>query len=127
MGLDRSARDKRASRLIELTIEEDPNGVYLNLAIDMEKIINRKKNIWLTTTGAVSAILIDLGFEPLDGHGLFIVSSLPGILSHILAQMKKANWNEFPFYPSPEYNPEKIHSLGDDQKVYGGTDGKNMG
>ena len=120
-GLDRSDVDKKAKRFIHLLKEEKAVGSTLDLAIQIEKIISNK-NIWLTMPGVISATLLDLKFEPLDGHGLFIISSLPGILSHILGQMKKGKWNDFPFYDSPEYNPLKIHELSEAHKVYGGED-----
>ncbi|MBU0995448.1 MAG: hypothetical protein KJ737_23370 [Proteobacteria bacterium] len=118
-GLDRHERDRKVLRLIELIKEENPEGAYLNLAIELENEISKIKKIWLTMPGVIAAILLDLGFKPLDGHGIFIVSSLPGVLSHILAQMKKGGWNTFPFYDTPEYNPENINELTENQKVYG--------
>lgn len=119
-GRNRSEQDERAQKLKDIVREEDKTGEYLNLALEMEEEIHKNKTIWLTTPGVVSAILLDLGFEPRDGHGIFIVSSLPGILSHILAQMKKGGWNTFPFYDTPKYNPTKTNKLSETQKVYGG-------
>jgi citrate synthase len=121
-GLNYADRDQRAIRLVELVKMENIKWENLDLALQIEEEVAKRKKIWLTTPGAVSAILCDLKFSSQDGHGLYIVSSLPGVLAHIIEQMKKGSWNSFPFYDTPKYTPEKINDLDDEHKAYGGND-----
>lgn len=122
-GHDRSERDKKAIRGVELIKGMNGNGAFLDLAVEMEKEFAARKNIWLTMPGVAAAVFLDLGFEPIAGHGLFIIASLPGVLAHVVEQMRKNGWNTFPFYDTPKYDAEKIKAMDADQRVYGGSDG----
>ncbi len=117
-GLYYSERDKRAIRLIELVKEEVGQGKYLTLALEIEKKVSREKGIWLTIAGAVAAVLTDLRFTPREGHGIFLISAAPGILAHLLEQMK-GDWNLYPFYEPPEYDGSRDMRLKNNQKIYG--------
>jgi citrate synthase len=122
-GRDRAERDRKAIRVVELIKEGNANGEFLDLALKMEKEIADRKKIWLTLPGVAAAVFRDLGFGPEAGHGLFIVSCLPGVLAHIIEQMDMGGWHTFPFYDAPKYDFEKIKELDADQKLYGGSDG----
>lgn len=122
-GHDRSERDKKAIRVVKLIKGMDANGEFLDIALEMEHEIAGRKKIWLTMPGVAAAVFLDLGFEPTAGHGLFVVSSLPGVLAHIVEQMKKGGWNTFPFYDTPKYDVDKIKDVDADQRAYGGMDG----
>ncbi|MBI4619451.1 MAG: citryl-CoA lyase [Desulfobacterales bacterium] len=102
-GLLYSERDMRAVRLIELVKEEGFKEDYLRLAIEIEKIVVEKEQIWLTLGGTAGVILLDLGFTPEQGAGIFLLSGSAGILAHSLEQLPK-DWNEYPMYWNPEWH-----------------------
>lgn len=115
-GLYYTRQDARAKRLIQLIKQNNFASKNLDFAIELEKNLAKNKKIWLTLTGAVSAIFLDLGFTPQEGHGVFLISAAPGLLAHLIEQ-RKGSWNTYPFYDPPEYKAHK-QRLKKDQHVY---------
>lgn len=117
-GLNRGKRDDRARAIMDSIKEDRLGGDGLDFAGILEVELSGKKNIWLTPQGVAAAVFLDLGFGASDGHGLYILSAMPGILAHGLEQRKKGYWNTFPFYEAPKYTPESIRTVSGDQSAY---------
>ena len=75
--------DPRADKLMEIVIKEGFIGPHIKLALALEDLIYKKKDIRLNVDGANAAILSDLGFSPDLGLGVFIIGRTPGIIAHI--------------------------------------------
>ncbi|MCE5194996.1 MAG: hypothetical protein LLF28_06015 [Nitrospiraceae bacterium] len=116
-GLYYTKQDARAKRLIQLIKKDHSTGKHLILAIKLEPLLAKNKKIRLTLQGVVSAVFLDLGFSPQEGHGIFLIASAPGLLAHLIEQRQK-NWNEYPFYDPPEYKNPVKKTLKKDQRVY---------
>lgn len=117
-GLDRERQDARAAAILTSIKKDRLNGIHVDFAESLEAEINRLKKTWLTVQGLSAAVFLDLGFDAADGHGIYILASMPGVLAHGLEQMKKGNWNTFPFYETPDYTPESIKDLDKDHHAY---------
>lgn len=117
-GLHYTGRDMRAARLMELAEREGPCGRSVELARAVEKRISRTSRVWLTLAGASSAVLLDLGFTPQEGHGIFLLSAGPGLLAHLLEQ-RAGNWNSYPFPSPPEYQGPRKRKLTRRRRAYG--------
>ena len=74
--------DPRASKLMELVINEGFIGPHIKLAVALEDLVYEKKNIKLNVDGANAAILSDLGFDSELGLGVFMIGRVPGIIAH---------------------------------------------
>jgi citrate synthase len=86
-------KDPRATKILELAKEYGCFGKYSNLTLAIEDILNEKKNININIDGANASILLDLGFEPNIGVGIFMIGRLPGLVAHVIEEQT----NEVPF------------------------------
>jgi len=77
------SRDPRAARILELARKYKCMGRHTQLALEIEKILNRLKDINMNIDGANAAILSDLGFHWEIGTGMFMIGRLPGLIAHI--------------------------------------------
>jgi len=77
------SRDPRAVRILELAEKYKCRGGHVQLALEMEKRLNRLKNVNMNIDGANAAILSDLGFHWGVGTGIFMIGRLPGLIAHI--------------------------------------------
>ncbi|MDR3290967.1 MAG: citryl-CoA lyase [Methanobrevibacter sp.] len=82
--------DPRAKKILELAIEEELVGNHTKLALAIEKNLD-EKNIKLNIDGINAGLLLDLGFKPENGIGLFIIGRLPGLIAHILEERNDEN------------------------------------
>lgn len=71
----------------------------------------------LTKQGLFAASLLDLGFTPRQGHGLYLIAAAPGILAHLLEQME-GNWATYPFGAPLTYVGSEERTLFDSQRCY---------
>lgn len=101
-GLYFCEKDKRVEKLLEILKSHKFIGKSLKNNLKFEKIVLDKKGIGLTLLGVFSISLTDLGFNPKEGHGIYLLSAAPGLLAHLLEQME-GDWNTFPFFEPPEY------------------------
>lgn len=75
--------DPRTIKLLNLCKELNYTSKYIDFALQMEKEIEvQKKKLPLNIDGIIGAIFLEMGFTPEQGWGLFMVSRLPGMLSH---------------------------------------------
>jgi citrate synthase len=92
--------DPRARKLLKLAEDYECKGVHVELALEMEKILEEKKGIKMNIDGANAAILSDMGFNWRFGCGMFIIGRLPGLLAHVNEEIL----NEKPFRKITENN-----------------------
>ena len=85
--------DPRADKLMELVIKEGFIGPHIKLALAVEDLVFDKKQIRLNVDGANAAILSDLGFDPEQGLGVFMIGRLPGLIAH--AHEERVDGKEF--------------------------------
>ncbi len=99
-----TSKDIRAEMMLKAARRIMKPGPYTLLASQVEIVISEKQQGWLTLPGVVGALLLDLGFSPHEGAGLFLMAAMPGWLAHSLEQRPK-RWNEYPVY----WQPERYH------------------
>jgi len=75
-------KDPRASKLLDLAIEEGLIGHHTKLALTLQNILKEHKKIELNVDGANAALLSDMGFAPNLGFGIFIIGRVPGLVAH---------------------------------------------
>ena len=74
--------DPRADKLMEIAVNKGYLGPHIKLALALQDLVYSKKQIRLNVDGANAAILSDLGFDPEEGLGIFMIGRLPGIIAH---------------------------------------------
>lgn len=75
--------DPRADELMNIVVRDGFIGPHIKLALAVEDLAYEKKGIRLNVDGANAAILSDLGFNPEEGLGIFMIGRIPGIIAHI--------------------------------------------
>jgi len=101
-GLYYGKSDPRAKKLVRRLNEEGYAGPYLNLAQEIEKLVEKERDIFLTFAGAFAAVCCDMGFSPEQGNGIFLIAGTGGLLAHGVEQLPR-QWNEYPFWANPAY------------------------
>lgn len=81
--------DPRAPRLMELAREMECLGRHSELALSIESLLHKSKNIRMNIDGANAGILSDLGFDWRLGSGIFMIGRLPGILAHTYEEISR--------------------------------------
>ncbi|WP_409199765.1 citryl-CoA lyase [Methanobrevibacter sp. DSM 116169] len=76
-------KDPRASKLLDLAINEGMVGNHTKLAFTLQNLLKDNKNIQINVDGANAALLSDMGFNPKIGLGIFIIGRTPGIVAHV--------------------------------------------
>lgn len=102
--------DPRATRLD--TLLEDAaaaghiTGRFCRVAKELRAALCRAKNreIALNIDGIMAAVLCELGFEPILGRGLFLISRGVGICSHAYEQSKQGGRIKGPVPPAIGYS-----------------------
>lgn len=112
-----STKDYRVKLVLEKIIPLLSKSTYTDFALRLEKNLLKEKKIGLTINGLFSACLCDLNFTPYEGHGLFLISAAPGLLAHLIEQMKR-DWNEYPFHPTTTYKGHQNKKIAKNQKTY---------
>jgi citrate synthase len=86
--------DPRAVRITALLEEAERNGVIDGRFMRVGKAVNvhlsrRGKNIPMNIDGITSVVLLELGFPPALGRGIFILSRSVGICAHAWEQYQQ--------------------------------------
>lgn len=81
------SEDPRARKLLKLAKEYGCSGKHVELAVELEKLLESWKGIKMNIDGANAAILSDLGFNWRFGCGIFAIGRLPGLLAHVHEEM----------------------------------------
>lgn len=79
-------KDPRAAKILKLAKEYNCFGKHTSLAMAIQDVLNEKKNININIDGANASVLLDLGFEPNVGVGIFMIGRLPGLVSHVIEE-----------------------------------------
>lgn len=81
-------KDPRAVGLIELAEEFGLAGVYTAFTKDVEKALNEISSRGLPTNadGAIAGILLDMGFDPAVGNGVFVIARTPGLVAQVIEE-----------------------------------------
>jgi citrate synthase len=101
-GLLYGERDGQALRLTELLKARGFSGFHLRLLLAAERRTDHARTGWVRLSGVFAASLLDLGFSPEQGHGLFLISRSGGMLAHLCEQYGRS-WREFPTWFGPGF------------------------
>ena len=82
--------DLRATRLFEVAADEGHAGVHIQLLRAVETEVERAsgRRLPINVTGAVAAVLLDLGFRWQILRGFGILSRIPGLIAHLDEEME---------------------------------------
>jgi citrate synthase len=77
--------DPRSVQLFKLGREEGLDILYMNLAKQMEHSLEQKLNkpLVLNIDGAMAALLLTIGIDPIAGNAIFGVARVAGSIAHI--------------------------------------------
>tara|TARA_Y100000034_G_C6818471_1_gene368407 strand:+ start:269 stop:979 length:711 start_codon:yes stop_codon:yes gene_type:complete len=80
--------DPRAKRIVKLCKELNFTSKYLDIALQIEKVLEKKKGkkICLNVDGVIAAVLLEMGFSPEIGKGFFIIGRTPGLVAHAVEE-----------------------------------------
>ena len=81
------SEDPRARKLMMIAEKHDCIGKHYELAVEMEELLLKDKNIKINIDGANAAILSDMGFNWRVGCGIFAIGRIPGLLAHITEEI----------------------------------------
>jgi citryl-CoA lyase len=81
--------DPRTVKLFELANELDFSGRHTELAIAIEKELEKAsgRRLPININGAIAAVISDMGFDWRLGKGFFIISRVPGLIAHAYEEM----------------------------------------
>lgn len=87
-------KDPRAEKLFTLAREADLEIDFMNLAKLMEHSLEQKlnKKLILNIDGAIAALLLTLGIDPIAGNALFGLARVAGSIAHIVEEQKSGKW-----------------------------------
>jgi len=79
--------DPRTQRLLELAKEFGFWGKYVRFAVDLESELSKGvKLLPLNIDGVFAALLLEMGFNPKVGKGVFIIARTPGLVAHVVEE-----------------------------------------
>ena len=87
--------DPRAARLMQIALELDLEGRYLQLVRSVERVLAERRSVSgeqplpVNIDGAIAAVCGDLGLDPESAGVLFMVSCLPGIVAHAIEEQQR--------------------------------------
>lgn len=74
--------DPRTKKLLEICKNENFTSKFIDKATQIESILAQKgKNLCLNVDGLIAAILLEMGFSPELGKGVFIIGRVPGLVA----------------------------------------------
>ncbi len=85
------AKDHRSTTLFALAKKEKIFGEHCQVALAVEKELNKQssKPLPLNIDGSMAAILCDMGFSPQQGVSVFLAARVPGLLAHICEEVSQ--------------------------------------
>ncbi len=83
--------DPRVNKIISLCHLLNYNSKFIELAKLIEKIIENKKGkkLCLNIDGLMAAILLEMGFSPIEGRGIFIIGRTPGLVAQCIEEKEE--------------------------------------
>ena len=88
-------KDPRAARLLQMALELDLEGRYLQLIRSVERVLAERRSasgeppLPVNVDGAIAAVCSDLGLDATVASALFMVSRLPGIVAHAVEEQQR--------------------------------------
>jgi citrate synthase len=106
-GLLNAGKDTPALRLVELLRQRNWNGFFVDLLLHLEEQALKNQKPGLRLYGVFAASLLDLGFSPQQGHGLYMLASGVGMLG-FLCERYEQKWYEYPtWFTDAQYRYER--------------------
>ncbi len=86
--------DPRAQLLFKLAREASLDIEFMNLAKQMEHSLEQKLNrkLVLNIDGAVAALLLTMGIDPVAGNAVFGLARVAGSIAHVIEEQKSGKW-----------------------------------
>lgn len=79
--------DPRTQKLLELAKEYGFWGKYVKFAENLESEFSKEaKKLPLNIDGIFAALLLEMGFDPKVGKGVFIIARTPGLVAHVVEE-----------------------------------------
>lgn len=87
--------DPRSQKLLELASENGFSGKYVKFAVACEEELSQggpstssgqAKKLPLNIDGIIAALLLEMGFNPKVGKGVFIIARTPGLVAHVVEE-----------------------------------------
>lgn len=105
--------DPRSEQLFEMTRQLKLPQEYQQTMYSIQKAVfdRTQKHLVINIDAAVAAILLDLGFPPEAGNGLFALARAGGMIAHILEEQTEKPVRRIPeeeIHFEPENPPEKF-------------------
>jgi citrate synthase len=109
-------KDPRAVTMIELAKEQGIHGQYIQLALEIEKVLRNQKNpaLCMNVDGVIGAVFSEIGMDWRAGKATFIIPRTVGVLGELLEQRAGSFFrlaNESAVYVGPELGRE-YHPVG---------------
>jgi citrate synthase len=82
--------DPRTKPLLEVARANNLDGPYVQLLLKLSAMIDESagKHITINATGALAALLLEIGIEPSIVRAIAVVSRCAGLVGHILEEKK---------------------------------------
>lgn len=86
--------DPRAKLLFEIARDGQLDIEYMNLAKQMEHSLEQKlnKKLILNIDGAIAALLLTIGIDPIAGNAIFGLARVAGSIAHVVEEQKSGKW-----------------------------------
>lgn len=79
--------DPRTQRLLVIAKELGFYGKYVKFALSVEEELSKgAKKLPFNIDGIFGALLLELGFNPRAGNGVFIIARTPGLVAHVVEE-----------------------------------------
>lgn len=105
--------DPRADQLFAIANKQGVTDTHQQLAYQVQEYIFHKldKHLVINIDGAIAALLLDLGFPPEAGNGLFAFARAGGMIAHILEEqhekpVRRVDESQVEFTPPNQNNKE---------------------
>jgi citrate synthase len=106
-GLLYAEHDTHARRLLAILQEQECDGPFLRLLVQMEKLVAGGCEQRLRLYGVFAASLLDLGFSPQQGHGIYMLAGGAAMLG-FLSERYSQKWYEYPtWFSDATYNYQR--------------------
>ena len=79
--------DPRTQKLLEIAKKLGFYGKYVKFALEVEAEVSKgAKKLPLNIDGIFGALLLEMGFNPKVGKGIFIIARVPGLVAHVVEE-----------------------------------------
>ncbi len=79
--------DPRTEKLVNVAKDLGFYGKYVRFALALEAELSKgEKKLPLNIDGIIAALLLEMGFNPKVGKGIFIVARVPGLVAHVVEE-----------------------------------------